>query len=57
MDAIQVRSEIELRGIAVYDSLVESLEKTHVGLRHVILILQKTRGWEWKLGNQVTIAN
>lgn len=52
-----MRPEIELRGVAVYYSLVESLEKAHVGLRHVVFILQKARGREWKLGNQVTIAD
>lgn len=52
-----MRSEIELRGVAVDNSLVESLEKAHVGLRHVVFILQKARRRKWKLGNQVTIVN
>lgn len=51
MDAVQVRSEIELSGVAVYNSLVESLEKAHVGLGHVVLVLQKARRRERKLSN------
>lgn len=56
MDTVQVRSEIELSGVAVYNSLVESLEKAHVGLGHVVLVLQKARRRERKLSNQITVA-
>lgn len=56
MDAVQMRAEIELRRVAIYHSLIESLEETHVGLRHVVLVLQQARGRKGKLGNQVTRA-
>ncbi|KAL3587482.1 hypothetical protein FPOAC2_13379 [Fusarium poae] len=42
MDIIKMRSKVQLTRMAVQNSVVEALQKTHVGMRHAIAVREQS---------------